>query len=141
MPFGNHIIIDDEDYKLYGEPLNSYWEFISNKPNLGAVSSSPLNKGYFAQWILRDNKLYLSDFEGTDILYRHKYVYEDYFGEKEIDFFAFWFSGTLSVQSGEVVFRDHHFGETKKYSFIMTFEKGELVNTIMQETITKTTCD
>lgn len=91
MRFGNRININNKDYRLYGEPLRSYWELIPNKPSLGSFSSSPLDKGYFAQWFIIDGKLYLADFEGRNPFSRHKNAYEDYFGEKGNLFFAFWF--------------------------------------------------
>lgn len=133
MSYGNQISINNKNYWLYGEPLNSYWELIPNKPNLGSLSSSPLDKGYYAKWLLKKNKLYLVDFKGSDIWCKNNYKYDDYFGAKEDVFFAFWFSGILEVQDGKVVFNSHHFGDTKQYRFQMTFENGVLMETKMQE--------
>lgn len=135
MGFGNQIIIENEKYRLFGEPLNSYWELIPNKPSLGSLSSSPLDKGYFAKWVIKEDKLFLIDFEGSDLWFKTQYNFEDYFGNKGDQFFAYWFSGTLSIQSGDIIFTNHHFGDTKEYTFIMEFKDGELVETKMQETL------
>ena len=133
MSYGNQIVIEYKKYRLFGEPLNSYWELISNRPSLGSLSSSPLDKGYFASWLLVDSKLFLTDFKGTDIWCKEEYKYEDYFGSKDNSFFAFWFTGQLQIQDGEIIFSGHHFGDMRKYVFTMNFEKGYLLDTNMDE--------
>lgn len=133
MSFGNQIEIQNRTYRLFGESLNSYWELIPNKPSLGSLSSSPLDKGYFANWVLKENKLFLTDFAGSDLWCKTQYTYEDYFGNKGELFFAFWFSGQLKTQNGRVIFSDHHYGDTKEYVFTMTFENGILIETKMGE--------
>jgi hypothetical protein len=133
MTYGNQILINNNKYWLYGEPLDSYWNLIKNKPNLGSFSTSPLDKGYYAEWLIRDNKMYLIDFNGSDFRGKTKYQFEDFFGTKETPFFAFWFSGVISIQEGEVIFSDHHFGNTKKYNFNFEFKQGILMETFMEE--------
>jgi len=131
MKYGNRILIRDKVYWVRGEPLTSYWCLIKNRPFLGSFSTSGWDNGYYADWLLKDHELYLCDFAGSDIFLKNKYEFEQFFGDKNIPFFAYWFCGEISVQEGEVLYTDHHCGATKQYSFIMTFEKGKLVDTIM----------
>lgn len=138
MKYGNTIFIHNNSYRLFGEPLNSFWSLIKNRPRLGSLSTSPLDIGYYADWLLKDNELYLLDFAGSDIFRRNQYEFEQFFGVKNIPFFAYWFCGEISVQAGEVVFTDYHCGDAKQYDFLMTFEKGKLISTEMQDNISPT---
>ncbi len=133
MTYGNYIEIKNKKYWLFGELLNTYWNLINNKPELGTLSTSPIDKGYFANWLLLDNKLFLTDFAGSDIWCKKEYKYEDYFGAKDSSFFAFWFTGQIKIEDGKIIFSDHHFGDTKQYVFILTFENGYLLDTEMDE--------
>ncbi len=133
MAFGNYIYIRNKRFWVCGEPLNSYWEQIDNKPSLSSVNTCPLDKGYFAEWILLNKKLYLTEFYGSDFFCRKQYCFIDYFGEKYYPFFAFWFSDSIKIQEGDVIHNDHHFGDMKRYSFELKFSNGILLNTSMTE--------
>ena len=83
MSYGNYILIESKEYWLKDEPLNTYWATIVNKPILIGLSSSPLDKGYYAKWELKQNKLFLLDFYGGELFFHNiSYKFEDYFGKK-----------------------------------------------------------
>lgn len=134
MRFGNIITIEKKEYWVNGEPLNEYWATLTNKPIILGLSSSPLDKGYFAKWELIENKLFLIDFYGGHaLLAQYSYKFQDYFKTSEQPYFAKWFSGILRIQEGRIIYRDHHFGDTKEYSFKLTFKKGVLIKTEMED--------
>ena len=107
---------------------------LTDKPIILGLSSSPLDKGYYAKWELIENKLCLIDFYGGHaFLPQYTYSFKDYFGANEQPYFADWFSGMLEIQEGKTIYRDHHFGDTKEYTFSLTFKKGMLTNTQMKD--------
>ena len=132
--FGNYILIENQEYWVNGEPLNSFWERLPNRPSIIGFSSSPLDKGYYAKWQLLSNKLYLLDFYSeNNFLSRKAYSFESFFGKKDEAYFAEWFSGTLKVQYGKTIYYNHHFGSTKEYVFNLIFHKGILVDSKMED--------
>ena len=134
MRFGNIITIQKKEYWVNGEPLNEYWETLTDKPIILGLSSSPLDKGYFARWELKDDKLLLIDFYGGHALIpKYAYTFEDYFGISGQPYFANWFSGILMIQEGKTIHKDYHFGATKEYSISLIFKKGLLIDTQMKD--------
>lgn len=111
MSFGNIIIIKEKEYFVKDEPSNSYWEKITNKPIILGLSSSPLDRGYYAKWELIEGRLFLIDFYGGHaLLSQYSYTFKDYFGTSEQPYFANWFSGNLKIQEGRIIHYDHHVG-------------------------------
>lgn len=135
MKYRNKILINNKEYELFGEPLKSYNGFTIKKPDAYIIKVSPLTDEYYGDWLLKGDQLYLCDFAGYDFKQKKNYDYSCFFGDRNIPFFANWFSGEISVQEGEVIYTTFQKKEIKKYSFLMTFEKGELVNTEMKDTI------
>lgn len=133
MKDGNRILIHNKEYECFGEPLKSYRGFTINKPGAGVTAVSPLSEGYYADWILKDDALYLCDFTGLDFNQENNYNFERFFGAKNIPFFAHWFCGEIRVWEGEIIYTTVQKRDIKKYVFIMTFEKGKLINTEMQD--------
>lgn len=133
MKYRNTILINNKEYELFGEPLKSYNGFTINKPGAGEISVSPLTDEYSADWLLRGDQLYLCDFAGFDFKQKKNYDYPCFFGDRNIPFFAHWFCGEISVQDGEVIYTTFQKKDIKKYDFLMTFEKGKLKNTEMQD--------
>ena len=94
------ITVSDKKYSLWGFPLNSYWEKYNNRPPL--VSDSTANsRGYYAKWLVEDERLYLVDFWGTDVFSfpQKEYSMNDIFpGENKV--FAVWYNGKLEFGMG-----------------------------------------
>ena len=135
MSYGNFIAINNKRYMLYGEPLNSYWDTIKNPPPMCSQTHTPGDKGYYAEWVLKDNKLYLIEFvTENNVFTRCSYSFTDYFGKEKQPYFAEWFSGYLKIFDGKVVrSNNHHFPDRNEYCFRMTFKKGILQNTLMED--------
>ncbi len=130
---GNGITINGQELRLFGKPLDSYWQIKGDKPAFN-FSSNPLDCGYFAQWVLENDKLFLTEFEGELILNMGPVTFESQFPGKSLPVFADWYSGILQVQAGKLVFKSHHFGSALEYRFSLEFRKGELVGTTMHDT-------
>lgn len=131
MKYGNVITIEKKEYWMYGEPLNDYWETLMDKPIILGLSSTPLDKGYYAKWELIENKLFLIDFYGGHaLLSQYFYTFQDYFGKSDQPYFADWFSGTVKIQDGKIIHNNHHsFLPIREYSFSFEFKKGFLIKT------------
>ena len=99
---------------------------------------SPYDKGYYAEWELKNSKLFLVEFiTENNFFTKCSYTFEDYFGDKKEPFFAEWFCGELSIMEGKVLANNnHHFDAIQEYSFLMMFEKGLLQNTLIRDLIT-----
>ncbi len=123
------IIINNNEHKLYTLPLNQYWEnFGQTLPLLGSCTS--LSRGYYATWLLEDNKLYLIDFWGEFFFIQKEYSLADIFPNQE-KVFASWFTGDLLIPVGKEVnyFHGGLGGWTHEYEAAIKIENGFVVAT------------
>jgi len=134
MEWGNYLIIDNKTFWMRGAPILSFWNTLSKKPNIRGLSSSPLDEGYYARWEIREKKLNLLDFKSIpNFLAPRTYLFENFFGNKSNPHFAYWFSGSIFVEEGDIINCSHHFGITRMYQFEMVFKDGILINTDMKD--------
>jgi len=131
---GNIITIKGQEFRLYGKPLDQYWEVKGNKPAF-SFSSNPLDTGYFAHWIIEDDKLFLLEFVGEIMFSLEPVSFESQFPGKALPLHADWYSGTLQVQTGKQISHSHHFGAALQYKFSIEFKAGAQVNITMHDTI------
>ena len=129
---GNIITIKGQDYRLYGKPLDQYWQENGNKPAF-SFSSSPLDTGYFAHWIIEDGKLYLLEFTGEIMFSFETVSFESQFPGQTLPLLADWFSGTLQVQAGKPISYNYHFGNTMEYTFCIEIKAGVQINITMKD--------
>jgi hypothetical protein len=121
------IIINDDEHIMYGYPLQQYWENHNNRPSLFSWDTS-LNRGYYAKWLIEQNKLYLIEFYG-ECLPKKEYSLLDLFPSTGDKVFAGWFCGDITIPMGKPVNYSHSFiGATFEYSTTIRIEKGIVVD-------------
>lgn len=131
MDYGNYILINKKNYFLKeGKPIDSYTKIIPKKIDIQAFSTGKGKVGYSAQWIIQDDKLYLSHFEANDLFSND---FKELLRVNRNLFLAFWFSGNLVIQIGDVISSHFECGDILQYDFIMTFKNGILIDTTMKE--------
>lgn len=130
---GDRIFINDAEYTLACEPLSSY--LYDNKvEKLFTTVNTACYRGYCAKWKVDNDKIYLTDIESPSQIRSRKGTDSDepisamqklFPGQTEV--FAHWVSGTLKIQSGELL-EYIHLGYESIYetNIYLKFESGIL---------------
>jgi preprotein translocase subunit SecE len=122
---GERLIFKGEETWMAAEPLNQY---LQNRNDINFVSpSTACWRGYYGQWEIKDNKLYLIELKAYLEGYRE--VGLDYLFPRQNTVFANWFSGKIRIPQGEML--DYvHMGYASLYErdLILVFENGLLTN-------------
>ena len=127
------IIIDSIEHKLYSLPLNQYWDKFGHTVSL-LGGSTGLWRGYYATWLLEDNKLFLTDFWGENFLMQKEYCLADIFPH-QAKVFANWFTGDLNIPIGKETkyFHESLGGWTHEYNAILKVENGLVIDTTFKD--------
>lgn len=123
--FPDWLVYRDRRRALYSNPLESYWNEQRPRPDWPAQSSGCW-RGYVAHWLLKHQRLYLTNIErpflpiGIDL--------QDVFPEQPIPVSADWYSGQLRLPDGEQL-RYVHMGYASVFATetFMGFWRGQLV--------------
>lgn len=122
---GERLIFKGEETWMAAEPLNQYLE---NRNDIKFVSpSTACWRGYYGQWEIKNNKLFLVELKAYLEGYRE--VGLDYLFPRQNKVFANWFSGEIRIPQGEML--DYvHMGYASLYErdLILVFENGLLTN-------------
>ena len=95
----------EEYYLLSTEPLESFLESVAPKFRFTPPDTS-LMRGYRATWQLdKDDRLMLIDFRGYMLTEAAKGVQYLFPGESRV--FAYWFTGVLKINVGQVIEYKH----------------------------------
>ena len=113
----------EDFYMLSTEPLEQYLESVPPKFRFTPPDSS-LRRGYRATWQLdKDDRLMLIDFHGYSMTELAKGVQYLFPGESRV--FAYWFTGVLKINVGQVIEYKHRGYESVFESTIeVRFEGG-----------------
>jgi len=122
---GERLFYKGEETWMAAEPLNQY---LQNRNDIKFISpSTACWRGYFGQWEIKDNKLYLIGLKAYLEGYRE--VDLSYLFPRQKQVIADWFSGKIRVPQGEML--DYiHMGYASLYErdLILEINNGELVN-------------
>lgn len=122
---GERLIFKGEETWMAAEPLNQY---LHNRNDINFVSpSTACWRGYYGQWEIKNNKLYLIELKAY--LQGYREVGLDYLFPGQNTVFANWFSGKIRIPQGEML--DYvHMGYASLYErdLILVFENGLLTN-------------
>ena len=97
------IIINKTEFILHAIPLDQYWELGNRKPSMYSGDSSMRTRGYYATWLIEDQKLYLTNFYGEHFILNRTYTLNALFPSNDGKVFAEWYSGGLTIPYGEEV--------------------------------------
>lgn len=127
------IIVNDDEHRLYCLPLSQYLEKHKRTITFFSLTTS-LYRGYYASWLIEQNKLYLTDFWGENQLMRKEYCLTDLFPDQE-KVFANWFTGDLIIPMGKEVeyFHGGLGGWTYEYEATIQIENGLVIKTTFND--------
>lgn len=111
---------------IFSQPLEKYFE-LNTRPNFRSLDSSLFIRGYFADWKIENEKLFLIDFTGYQIGSNWaEYVYglNDLFKGVDQPVFAEWFSGDILIPYGGNI-NSNTYSQFKIFSKL-SFNKGKL---------------
>ena len=94
------IIINAIEYSLGGLPLQQYWDLGNPKPSLCSMNTGMSQREYYANWLIEDHRLYLTEFHGSHFFKKIEYSLDYIFPENAGKVFASWFTGELSISYG-----------------------------------------
>lgn len=127
---GERLFYKGEEAWMAAEPLNQY---LQKRNDIKFISpSTACWRGYFGQWEIKDNKLYLIGLKAYLEGYRE--VDLNYLFPRQKQVIADWFSGKIRVPQGEML--DYvHMGYASLYErdLILEIKNGELVNEYVVE--------
>jgi hypothetical protein len=131
------ILLDGEQLDLYSNPLEQFWTSTKRvRPSF--ITSPECVRGYVAGWEIRNNKLLLTDIDGSYqrnfIFFRKpaKYSLRKLFRRsKNRPVRANWFSGKLRVPIGSMtMYEDSGYDSRFEKELILTIHEGEVVKVV-----------
>lgn len=119
------LIYKGEEIGMASQPLNQY---LQNRSDIKFVSDSTACwRGYYGNWEISDDKLYLIGLDAFIVGYRE--VDLNYLFPNQNKVFADWFSGELRIRQGEMLEYVHMgYASLFEKDLILVIEKGILVN-------------
>lgn len=126
------LIYNEEEYYMATEPLQPYLE---EKKIVFDYLSTACWRGYVGEWIVEDNKLYLTNLEANivrenqDSSEEYETVGLEYLFPNEEKVFAKWFTGVVRIPHGKML-RYIHSGYASIYEkeLYLEFASGILVS-------------
>lgn len=112
------LLRNGEQKIIYSQPLEKYFD-ANTRPNFISFNTSMTVRGYYADWKIENDKLFLIDFVGHQLESNWnelEYRLNDLFKDIEPPVFADWFSGDIIVPIGENI-------STSIYPMFKTFSK------------------
>lgn len=124
------ILINNQIYETWHSALEDYWSKNNNRPSFASFTTA-MQRGYFAEWELMNNKLYLINFYGEEFIpmnggYREYYLNDIFPNESKV--FANWFTGKAEIPFGE----PNENGYYKAFQ-VLHFSKGVLMDISMRQ--------
>lgn len=112
------LLHNGEQKIMYSQPLEKYFD-ANTRPNFISFNTSMTSRGYYADWKIENDKLFLIDFVGHQLESNWKeleYRLSDLFKDIEPPVFADWFTGDIVIPIGENI-------STSIYPMFKTFSK------------------
>jgi len=122
--FGERILYKGEETQMETRPLS---EYLQTRDDIRFKSpSTACRRGYYGQWEIKDNKLYLIDL--VAFLKDYEKVGLTYLFPGQDEVFANWFTGIISIPTGELL-KDVHrgYGLTYEKDILLHFKEGVLI--------------
>jgi hypothetical protein len=132
--YPDKIVYNGKEYRLYSNPLESYFDKNPDKRPKGRVGSSALWRGYVATFEVRSNQLFLNNIEiqyrdtNDKVSFNTKWrsVIDEVFPDRK-DIKIDWLTGILVIPYGKLVNYVHMgYGSTYKNYILLEIDKGDL---------------
>jgi hypothetical protein len=119
------IIYEGESYKLFTNPLESYFKLHPDKKPETNIVMTSLWRGYVATFDIKDNKLFVKDIEikvqknDDNNKIEWKSVLDEVFPDKD-SLYMDWYSGLLVIPRGEMISYVHmgYASEYEEYTIL-----------------------
>ena len=126
------LIYNGQEYHLATEPLNPYLE--KNKIKFVAPSTACW-RGYYGSWLIESDKLYLTDLTAyaktqtnERTLFDGVEVGLEYLFPNQNKVFAEWYSGTLRIPYGKMIYYQHSgYDSIYEKEILLKIESGKLI--------------
>lgn len=122
---GERLRFKGEETWMATEPLNQY---LQNRDDINFVpKSSACWRGYYGQWEIKDNKLFLIGLKAYVEEYREVDLHYLFPGQNQV--FANWFSGGIRIPQGEMLEYVHmgYFSIFER-DLVLKFSEGILID-------------
>ena len=123
------IVYQSEEQVIFSQPLEKYFEYINRRPSFVSLNTSLTIRGYYADWAILENKLFLIDFKGYQLQSNWtetEYDLTDLFPKAEKPIFANWFTGEILLPNGGNI--SHSIYRIYENLIKLTFVNGILIN-------------
>ena len=136
------LIFNEKEVSMATEPLASYLSNLKEKPPLISPTTACW-RGYYGKWEIKDNKLYLINFEGYTLNYPDetglRKVGIHYLFPTQERVFAKWFTGEIRIPEGDMLKYVHGGYESIFESdLFLEIKKGMLIGQRTVENIFET---
>ena len=126
------LIYNGQEYHLATEPLSPYLE--KNKIKFVAPSTACW-RGYYGSWLIESDKLYLTDLTAyaktqtnERTLFDGVEVGLEYLFPNQNKVFAEWYSGTLRIPYGKMIYYQHSgYDSIYEKEILLKIESGKLI--------------
>lgn len=129
------ILINGTLHYMASEPLEQYLSMLVDAPEFNSPNTACW-RGYFGEWLIQDEKLYLTEFTGYISTPEDEYKPVDlsYLFPDEKKVFAEWFTGEIRIPSGKLV-QYVHMGYESVYQndIFIEFLNGKVLSKIEVE--------
>lgn len=126
------LVYQKEEFAMRAEPLSDYFAKGGTKPKF-RLSCSGLWRGYIGRWEIVDDRLYMTDLNGT-LEDGTKATMATIFPGFPDHVFAQWYSGRIRIPQGEILVHGHMgYGSIYERDFLLDVERGALLATMMRQ--------
>lgn len=88
---------DGTSKNIFSQPLEHYFKK-STRPNFNSFKPEMVSRGYFADWLIENNRLYLVNFEGYVLNnWAEELVSRVDLFDSNNNIFADWFTGEINI--------------------------------------------
>lgn len=131
------LIYEGQKHSMCAEPLAMYFQLMNMKVKFLALNSACW-RGYRGTWEVKDDRLYLVDFQGQ-INFGQTANLEMIFPGFPDRVFAHWFTGRVRLPQGRLLEYIHGgYASTYEKDLFLTFENGVLKSKFLKENGTST---
>jgi hypothetical protein len=120
------IIYLGKQYCMKSLPIESFFNTLPSKVKFISFATDCW-RGYNGKWEVKENKLYLIQFNGYSK--DEKEMNLNTLFPEQNEAFAFWYTGVIEIESGKLINYEHFaFDSVYEHSIMLEFKDGILIN-------------
>ena len=131
--FPEKLVYNGEDVGMCATPLDDYFTLINWQPEFVEICTG-LWRGYVGEWLIENQRLYLTGIDGFTIVGGEKFTINTLFPRSDGPVFAEWFSGVIRIPRGELIKYFHGgFASVYECDEFLEFKDGVLTDQWVKE--------